>query len=208
MAEQLERRPGEFTLIALGPLTNVAALLHTRPDLRAAVREIVLMGGAAFAPGNVTPAAEFNFYADPEAARYVAETGVPLRIVPLDATRKALTPLEDAQTLERDGAPVTSAAGRMLRHLVERHSARSGVAACAVHDALAVAAAVQPDLLEWTEASVTVECTGEFTRGALVADVHQRTGQARNALVATGVDAAAFRELLLSRLRRYSRQDP
>ncbi|KAK1183352.1 nucleoside hydrolase [Streptomyces sp. NBS 14/10] len=201
MAEQLRGAdPGEITLIATAPLTNVAALLHIHPDTRALLREIVVMGGAAFAPGNTTPAAEFNFHADPEAARYVTESGVPLRIVGLDVTRKALTPLADADALVADGAPVTTAAGQMLRHLIDRYARRHRVRACAVHDALAVAAAVRPELLEWTEAWVTVECAGEFTRGALVADVHGRTGLAPNARVATGVDAEAFRAFLMSRL--------
>ncbi|GAA2431533.1 nucleoside hydrolase [Actinomadura vinacea] len=199
-AGEVRARPGEITLIATAPLINVAGLLHTHPGAGAALREIVVMGGAAFAPGNVTPAAEFNFYADPEAARYVTESGVPLRIVGLDVTRAALTPLADAETLIADGGPATSAAGRMLRHLIERYEWRHGVRACAVHDALAVAAAIEPGLLEWTEAWVTVECAGEFTRGALVADVHGRSGHAPNALVATGVDADAFRAFMLSRL--------
>ncbi|MFF7652325.1 nucleoside hydrolase [Streptomyces sp. NPDC007983] len=193
--------PGEFTLIATAPLTNVAALLHGHPDTRERLKEIVVMGGAAFAPGNTTPAAEFNFHADPEAARYVTESGVPLRIVGLDVTREALTPLADAEALIADGAPVTAAAGRMLSHLIDRYARRHTVRACAVHDALAVAAAVRPDLLEWTDAWVTVECAGEFTRGALVADVHGRTGHAPNARVASGVDAEAFRGFLMSRLR-------
>ncbi|WP_243982599.1 nucleoside hydrolase [Streptomyces sp. NEAU-YJ-81] len=201
MADQIRDRPGEITLIATAPLTNVAALLHAHPDTRTRLTEIVVMGGAAFAPGNTTPAAEFNFHADPEAARYVTEAGVPLRIVGLDVTRQALTPLADAQALIADGAPVTAAAGHMLSHLIERYARRHMVRACAVHDALAVAAVVRPELLEWTPAWVTVECAGEFTRGALVADVHGRTGRSANAKVATGVDADAFRAFLMSRLR-------
>ncbi|MGO4758113.1 nucleoside hydrolase, partial [Streptomyces sp. 2MCAF27] len=124
-----------------------------------------------------------------------------LHIVGLDVTRKALTPIADADALVADGAPVTTAAGQMLRHLIDRYARRHQVRACAVHDALAVAAAVRPELLEWTEAWVTVECAGEFTRGALVADVHGRTGLPPNARVATGVDAEAFRAFLMSRLR-------
>ncbi|MBP8536234.1 nucleoside hydrolase, partial [Streptomyces sp. MK37H] len=202
MAERIRGgAPGEITLIATAPLTNVAALLHAHPDTRTRLKEIVVMGGAAFAPGNTTPAAEFNFHADPEAARYVTEAGVPLRIVGLDVTREALTPLADAEALIADGTPVTSAAGRMLSHLIERYARRHAVRACAVHDALAVAAAVRPDLLHWTEAWVTVECAGEFTRGALVADVHGRTGLPPNAKVATDVDADAFGAFLMSRLR-------
>ncbi|MFC9428088.1 nucleoside hydrolase [Streptomyces sp. NPDC056987] len=194
--------PGGLTLIATAPLTNVAALLHAHPEAAPAIKEIVVMGGAAFAPGNVTPSAEFNFFADPEAARFVTEAGVPLRIVGLDVTRAALTTRSDIDRLLADGAPVTGAAGRMLDHLATRYARRHGVDACAVHDALAVAAAVRPDLIEWTDAWVTVECGGEFSRGKLIADVHGRTGFAPNAKVATGVDADAFRAFLISRLLR------
>ncbi|MFF1685815.1 nucleoside hydrolase [Streptomyces sp. NPDC058254] len=204
LAGQLrERGPAGTTVIATAPLTNIASLLHAHPEAAASIKEIVLMGGAAFAPGNVTPSAEFNFFADPEAARFVTEAGVPLRIVGLDVTRKALTTRDDIAQLLADGAPVTDAAGRMLAHLATRYEQRHGVAACAVHDALAVAAAVRPGLLEWTDAWVTVECGGEFSRGKLIADVHGRTGLPHNAKIATGVDTAAFRAFLTSRLLRH-----
>ncbi|MGX1667996.1 nucleoside hydrolase [Streptomyces sp. NPDC055400] len=210
LAEQLrERGPAGTTVIATAPLTNIASLLHTRPEAAVSIKEIVLMGGAAFAPGNVTPSAEFNFFADPEAARFVTEAGVPLRIVGLDATRKALTTRDDIAQLLAGGAPVTDAAGRMLGHLAARYEQRHGVAACAVHDALAVAAAVRPDLIEWTDAWVTVECGGEFSRGKLIADVHGRMGLPHNAKIATGVDTVAFRAFLTTRLlRRYGGDTP
>jgi len=204
LAAQLrDRGPAGTTVIATAPLTNIAALLHAHPEAASSIKEIVLMGGAAFAPGNVTPSAEFNFFADPEAARFVTEAGVPLRIVGLDVTRKALTTRADIDELLADGAPATGAAGRMLDHLATRYEQRHGVAACAVHDALAVAATVRADLIEWTDAWVTVECGGEFSRGKLIADVHGRTGLPHNAKVATGVDTDAFRTFLVSRLLRH-----
>lgn len=210
MAERLRERPGEITLVALGPLTNVAALLHRHPELGAAsrqgapIKEIVVMGGAAFAQGNVTPAAEFNFHADPEAARYVLESGVPIRVVGLDVTRRALTPAADIRALAEMPSRVTRAAATMLGHLAERFEARHGIAACAIHDALAVAAVIRPGLLRWTPATATVECAGEFTRGALVADVRQGAAEGSSTRIATEVDKTAFGEFLLARLGSYA----
>jgi inosine-uridine nucleoside N-ribohydrolase len=199
LAEQLADG-GRTTVVALGPLTNIAALLHGHPEAAAGIEEIVLMGGAAFAPGNITPVAEFNFYADPEAARYVTEAGVPLRVVPLDATRKARLLPADLEPFAASTTPAAVAAHRMLEYLVRDRGTRRGLPGGAVHDVVAVAAVLWPDLLEWEDAHVTVECGGEFTRGALIVDVYGRFGCADNARVATGVDLAEFRTLLLNRI--------
>ncbi|MCO6009745.1 nucleoside hydrolase [Actinoallomurus purpureus] len=237
LAAQLRSRPGTRTLIALGPLTNVAGLLHQYPEAAEWVREIVIMGGAAFVPGNVTAAAEFNFHADPEAARYVLESGAPVRLVPLDVTRRAEVTRESADALAALGG-TTAYAGRMLAHLADRVAERERAAAerrrvltgagwphggpapepagpvrtgdpvavARVHDALAVAAVLRPGLLGWTPAAASVECAGELTRGALVADVHGRTGREMTTLVATDVDADAFAALLAERLASYAEE--
>ncbi|MGI5121238.1 nucleoside hydrolase [Marinactinospora thermotolerans] len=203
LAEQALAAPGELTLVALGPLSNVAAMLARHPQAGPAFREIVVMGGAAFVQGNVTPAAEFNFFADPEAARYVLASGLPVRVVGLDVTRAALFPLEEAERLA--ALPATAGvAGGLLRDFALRYQARFGVAAVPVHDALAVAAVSHPALLGWAEGEATVECAGEVTRGALVADV-RRPERARRARIALSVDSAAFVRLLSERLTGYAR---
>ncbi|MBR8740374.1 nucleoside hydrolase [Nocardiopsis sp. MG754419] len=201
LAERALESPGELTLVAIGPLSNVAAMLARHPEAGPAFREIVIMGGAAFAQGNVTPAAEFNFHADPEAARYVLESGLPMRIVGLDVTRAALYPLSEAEHLA--GLPGTAGvAGELLRAYAVRYLERFGVPAVPVHDALAVAAVGHPDLIGWEEGSASVECAGELTRGALVADL-RTPDRARNVRVGRTVDADAFSTLLTEGIARH-----
>ncbi|MFC3999989.1 nucleoside hydrolase [Nocardiopsis sediminis] len=202
LAEQALAAPGALTLVAIGPLSNVAALLARHPQAGPALREIVVMGGAAFAQGNITPAAEFNFYADPEAARCVLESGVPVRVVGLDVTRAALLPLQAAEHLA-GLAGAAGAAGELLRGFVERYRERFGVAAVPVHDALALAGLIDPGLLEYGHGSATVECAGEVTRGALVADL-RTPGRSRTVRIARSVDADRFTALLTERLARHA----
>ncbi|WP_324650101.1 nucleoside hydrolase [Georgenia sp. H159] len=199
LARTVRERPGEVTIIAIGPLTNIAGLLHSHPDVAPLIAEVVAMGGAAYVPGNVTVTAEFNIHADPEAARYVAESGVPLRIVPLDVTRAALVTRADIDRLRAHGG-LARVAGDMLAYLARGFFASHGIEACAVHDALAVAALLDPELITWQRAAVTVECGGEFTRGTLIVDTRGRLGRETAVSVATGIDADAFRALLHSRL--------
>ncbi|WP_150255462.1 nucleoside hydrolase [Nocardiopsis deserti] len=202
LAEQALRSPGELTLVAIGPLSNVAALLARHPQAGPALREIVVMGGAAFAQGNITPAAEFNFHADPEAARYVLESGLPVRIVGLDVTRAALYPLREAEELAALPGTAGIAAG-LLRDYALRYRDRFGVAAVPVHDALAVAAVAHPELLGWEEGTASVECAGELTRGALVADL-RTPGRARHVRVARTVDADGFAARLTEGIASYA----
>lgn len=198
LEEQVRQAPGELTLVAIGPCTNVAALLQRLPD-PALVAEVIIMGGGVNVAGNVTPAAEFNFFADPEAARIVLQSGVKVRIVGLNVTRKALLHEADTDRLARSG-PAQRAISGMSRYYIERYAKTHGVAACAMHDPLAVAAAAKPNLLTWESYYVDVECRGELTRGMMIADVLRKSGRPANALVAMDVDADAFRTFLMDRL--------
>ncbi|MFE9245058.1 nucleoside hydrolase [Nocardiopsis sp. NPDC006938] len=206
LAERALESPGELTLVAIGPLSNVAAMLARHPGAGPAFREIVVMGGAAFAQGNVTPAAEFNFHADPEAARYVLESGLPVRIVGLDVTRAALYPLTEAEYLAT--LPGTAGtAGELLRAYAQRYLDRFGTPAVPVHDALAVAAVSHPDLIGWEEGSASVECSGDLTRGALVADL-RTPDRTRHVRVGRTVDADAFSALLTEGIARHAHPAP
>jgi inosine-uridine nucleoside N-ribohydrolase len=198
MEEQVRSRPGELTIVAIGPCTNVAALLQRLPD-PAMIAEVVIMGGAFLAPGNTNWVAEYNFHTDPEAARLVLQSGVKCRIVGLNVTRRALLYGEDAQRIAHAG-PVGRAIAQMSRYYIERYQKTHGVAACAMHDPLAVAVTARPDLVRWEPYYVDIECMGELTRGMSVADILRKSGKAPNALVAMDVDAPAFRDFLVSRL--------
>jgi inosine-uridine nucleoside N-ribohydrolase len=181
------------TLVAIGPLTNVALALARHPGAAAGIRRLIWMGGA-FSGGNVTAAAEFNCWWDPEAAARVLQAGIDLVIVPLDATRHAtVTPAEIALL-----APDAQA---MLGHYLEVYRTWYGADECRLHDPLAVAVLLDEAVVELVEARVEVDCTRDVSRGATLAERHGRTGPA-NARVALGADTERFRALLLQHLRQ------
>jgi inosine-uridine nucleoside N-ribohydrolase len=184
------------TLVAVGPLTNVALYLALHPD--GAPARIVLMGGA-IAEGNVTPAAEFNIWADPEAARRVFASGIDLTMVGLDVTHKALMTPAHADRLRSAGR-----AGKLVAELFDFyhrfHAETYGLPGSPIHDALAVAAVIRPELLQTKRRHVAIDCESELCRGRTVVDVWRRTGNEPNAHVAVAVDSEAFVELLLERI--------
>jgi inosine-uridine nucleoside N-ribohydrolase len=184
------------TLVATGPLTNVALLLATRPE--APPNRIVLMGGA-IAEGNVTPAAEFNIWADPEAAARVFASGLDVTMVGLDVTHRALLAGAHAEALRTTGR-----VGRVVAELLDFygvfHREVYGFDGSPVHDAAAVAQVLRPELLELKRLNVEIECESSLCRGRTVVDLWRRTGREPNAHVAVGIDSEAFVELLLQRL--------
>ncbi|HTF52104.1 MAG TPA: nucleoside hydrolase [Pseudonocardia sp.] len=202
IAQLALEHPGELVLIALGPLTNVARLVTEQPAAAAALREIVHMGGAAFAQGNITPAAEFNTFCDPEAARIVLTSGLPIRLVPLDVTRRTGFPRALSARLASSANPAAAAAGAMLLGMTAAHQARTGAAVCHVHDASAVASVLAPEAMTWQRAAVEVECAGELSRGALVVDALGRTDWPATVDIALSAREGVLEELLMSRLER------
>jgi inosine-uridine nucleoside N-ribohydrolase len=184
------------TLVAVGPLTNVALLLALRPDARP--DRIVLMGGA-IAEGNITPAAEFNVWADPEAARRVFESGIDVTMVGLDVTHKALLTPERAEELRSAGR-----AGKLVAELFDFyhrfHRRTYDLPGSPVHDALALAHVFEGGLLETVERHVAVDCASELCRGRTVVDLWRRTGNEPNAHVAVDVDGERFVQLLVDRI--------
>jgi inosine-uridine nucleoside N-ribohydrolase len=192
----LAERVGGITLAATGPLTNVALLLARHPEVRP--ERIVLMGGA-IAEGNVTPAAEFNVWADPEAAKRVFASGLDVTMVGLDVTHKALVRTEHKERLRTAGR-VGRTAAELLDFYDRFHREVYGFDGSPVHDAVALAYAFRPDLLEIRELNVEIDCESELSRGRTVVDVWRRTGREPNAHVAVDIDAPAFVELLLERI--------
>jgi inosine-uridine nucleoside N-ribohydrolase len=192
----LAERVAGTTLVAVGPLTNVALLLAMHPDARP--ERIVIMGGA-IAEGNVTPAAEFNIWADPEAARRVFESGIDVTMVGLDVTHKALMTREHAERLRGLGT-----AGRFVAELYDFfslfHHRTYGTEDSPIHDAVAVAHLLRPELLETAHRRVDVDCSWELSRGRTLVDLWSRTGKEPNAHVAVDVDGDAFMELLIERV--------
>jgi inosine-uridine nucleoside N-ribohydrolase len=183
--------------VPTGPLTNVALLLARHPDVAANLDRIVLMGGA-IAEGNVTPAAEFNIWADPEAAARVFASGLDVTMVGLDVTHRALLTDAHAQRLRAAGRTGTLVAD--LHGFYSRvHRERYGWDGAPVHDAMALAHVVVPGLVTTLERNVAIDCESRLCRGRTVVDLWQRTGRPANAQVATDVDAQTFLDLLIER---------
>jgi inosine-uridine nucleoside N-ribohydrolase len=197
LAERIHACERPVTLVPTGPLTNIALLLARHPDVAANLERIVLMGGA-IAEGNVTPAAEFNIWADPEAAARVFASGLDVTMVGLDVTHKALLTDAHAQRLRAAGRTGTLVAD--LHGFYARvHRERYGWNGAPVHDAMALAHVVVPGLVTTVERNVEIDCESQLCRGRTVVDLWQRTGNAANARVATDVDAEAFLDLLIGR---------
>jgi inosine-uridine nucleoside N-ribohydrolase len=192
----LAERVNGVTLVATGPLTNIALLLARYPDARP--ERIVLMGGA-IAEGNVTPAAEFNVWADPEAAKRVFASGIDLTMVGLDVTHKALVAMQHKERLRAAGR-VGRTVAELLDFYDRFHREVYGFDGSPIHDAVALAYAFRPDLLETRHLNVEIDCESELCRGRTVIDVWRRTGREPNAHVAVDVDGTGFVELLVERL--------
>jgi inosine-uridine nucleoside N-ribohydrolase len=193
-----ELREQRLTLIPIGPLTNIALLLATHPELAPQIERIVIMGGA-IGLGNVTPSAEFNVWADPEAAYRVFSSGLDITMVGLDVTHRAMLSAERADALRdkgRAGAVVADLHG-FYRQFHERVYGHSDTP---VHDALAVAHVIQPDVITIEPFPVEIDVTHGPCRGRTVVDQLRRTEKPDNALVATDVDAGAFIDLLTERI--------
>jgi len=189
--------PG-VVLVPTGPLTNVALMLERHPDVRDRLERIVWMGGA-IAEGNVTPAAEFNAFVDPEAAAAVFGSGIPVTMIGLDITHKALFGPAHAERLRDAGR-----AGRFVAELadffLEFHRQRYRFDGAPIHDAMAVAHVIDPTLVETLSCNVEIETQSEFCDGRTVVDRWLVRDAPRNANVGIDVDAERFLELLVSRI--------
>lgn len=190
LRDTVRAQPGEVTVVAVGPLTNLAAVLVQRPQFASEVREIVIMGGAA-GPGNVTPHAEFNFHVDPHAARMVFECGAPLIMYGLDITRQVRVDRDVLRRIEQLGSGPARAAAGMLAH----YAASGG----ALHDVLAVGHLLRPDCFRLQPCDVRIE-TAET--GRIGQSVVRRSGEP-NALVGFEADAELFLDFVIGRLARY-----
>jgi pyrimidine-specific ribonucleoside hydrolase len=160
----VRKYPHEVSLITIGPMTNVAAALNSDPELAGLVREVVMMGGS-LSGGNITPAAEFNVYVDPEAARIVFQSGIPIRMVGLDVTRKTTLTDEHVRVLEAAQNPVSQAAAKIGRNAINHTRDQGFLVGPNMHDSLAVASFIDPSIVKWKEYYVDVETTGELTAG-------------------------------------------
>ena len=190
------------TLCALGPLTNIAMALVKEPRIAARLEEIVLMGGAYFEVGNITPAAEFNIYVDPEAAATVFACGAPITVMPLDVTHKMLTTPERMQAFRDLGNRTGAAIAGMLSFSEHFDLQKYGWGGAPLHDPCVTAWLLAPEIFSGRQCNVEIETASELTRGMTVADYWLITDKPRNAMFIRDGDADAFYRLLIERLAR------
>jgi inosine-uridine nucleoside N-ribohydrolase len=200
IADAVRGSPEPVTLVPVGPLTNVALLLREYPELKERIAHISLMGGS-IGLGNTTPAAEFNVYVDPEAAREVFESGLQITMSGLDVTHQAGAGPAERERLRSIGR-VGVAAAELLEYFAVTYERVYGFDAPPLHDAVAVAAVLEPALLQTRPMRVDVECESELTRGETVCDFYGVTRRPPNADVGVGLDREGFFDLLYRSLAR------
>jgi len=192
IVREIMARPGEVTLVAVAPLTNVALAVRKEPRIVQAVREVIIMGGALRADGNTTSLAEFNFYVDPHAAHIVLESGLPITLLPWDISKDVVLTQANVDRLLRIASPISRFIADMTRFYIEFHEQTFGFAGCSINDPVAVALAFMPDLARTQSMHVAVEYISELSAGKSVISYvgdHQREPDAHDQL---GFDAALW----------------
>lgn len=205
MGSVLDESAEPVTIVATGPITNVARLFQERPLSRSKVREVVFMGGST-ERGNHTPAAEFNTYCDPEALDVVLHSGVPVRMVGLNLTHQALATPEVVDRMRDMDHEVGRVCAGWMGFFGSSYHRLWEFDAPPVHDPCTVAALIDPDLVSWRDVFIAVELQGRWTRGATVVDIHNRYPDlAPNAKVAMHLDAPRYWDLVLDSVDRLGR---
>jgi inosine-uridine nucleoside N-ribohydrolase len=196
-----DERP--LTIVTCGPLTNVATALAQSPGLASRLDRIAIMGGA-IGLGNWTPSAEFNIFADPEAADAVLGSGVPITLVPLEVTHRALATDEVIERIAELGTPVAEVSVALMRFFAETYQRVFGFDAPAVHDPCAVAAIIDPSIVPTRSMNVAIDTVSELSRGRTVCDVYGMTGRPPNVAVGVDLDVDRFWDLMVAALRSYA----
>lgn len=186
-----------ITLVATGPLTNVAALLLAHPEVTDGLHAISLMGGST-ERGNASPYAEFNIWADPEAADIVFGCGLPITMSGLNVTHQALATRDVLDRIAALGTPLAKICVDLLTFFADSYREVFGFEAPPLHDPVAMAWVIDPTLVSTVEANVTIELTGTYTRGATVVDLHKAAGRPPNARVAVGLETGRFWDLIVA----------
>lgn len=203
IVETLMREPpGTVTLCTLGPLTNVGLALRMEPRIAGRVKRLVMMGGGFFEGGNITPAAEFNIFVDPEAARDIFASGMPITMIPLDLTHRLLTRRQRVERLRGLGTRPAIALAEMLdffeRFDVEKYGSDGGP----LHDPAVIAWLIRPQLFSGRDCNVEIETVSPLTMGMTVVDWWRVSGRKPNATVLRFADDDAFFDLLIERVGR------
>jgi purine nucleosidase len=198
----MAREAGTVTLCVLGPMTNIALALIREPRIASRIKRIVAMGGGFFEGGNVTPAAEFNIYVDPQAARVVFEADIPITLIPLDCTHQALTSaarVEKFRVMKNKSGPATA---QLLEFFKRFDEQKYGTDGGPLHDPCVMAWLLKPELFQSRDVNVAVECESELTMGMTVVDWWRVTGRKPNATVCRSINAQGLFDLLTERIAK------
>jgi pyrimidine-specific ribonucleoside hydrolase len=202
MQEVIMNSPDKITLVPTGPLTNIAELFITAPEVKENIERISLMGGAAVG-GNWTPAAEFNIMVDPEAADIVFRSGIPITMCGLDVTHKAQIFDHEIEEMRQLGSKVSVMVAELMDFFAKFHKTL-GFEGSPLHDPCAVAWLIDPEMFSSKHLHVDIETCGEYTDGATVVDINGITGREKNVDVVFDVDRDRFVRLLYQSLKHYS----
>jgi purine nucleosidase len=208
LIEKILSAPGEYTIVAIGPLTNLAMAMRREPRIIPAIQEIINMGAAIRHQGNTTPLAEFNVYVDPHAAHIVYHSGAPITLVPLDVTYKCILTPADVSRLQRIDSPIPRFIADATRFYMEFHDEYQHIDGCVINDPLALALTFAPNLCDYEEHFVDVDIQGGVSMGKTFADFYKMSKKPANMRVALGVRARDFIELFLERMEALSRSIP
>lgn len=204
LGDEIRNAPGDITLIATGPLSNVADLLRCEPDTARLIGHLIMVGGAVAAAGDVTAAAEFNMYCDSEAARQVFRSPVTKTLIPVDVTREVMLGFELLRRLEQRQSSTSTLLQQILPGAYRNCRQHLGIEGIYVHAAIAVIAAVRPALFTMQRLHGDVETVGELTQGATIFDRRATSLQQPNMDVAVEIDAAGVEAVIVQALESAS----
>ncbi|NPV56563.1 MAG: nucleoside hydrolase [Anaerolineae bacterium] len=208
LIEQAMSAPGEYTLVAIGPLTNLALALRREPRLATAFAQVIHMGGAIHTSGNVTPQAEFNVWCDPHATHMVYHAGLPLTVVPLDVTYQCVLMQKHVDHLLQFKSPVSRFIAGTTRFYIEFHNEYQDIDGCIINDPLALALAFAPELVTCQEIFVDVDIAGGVSMGKTFGYFYKMGQGAPNAQVALAVKPEVFLDLFVDRMEVLCRKYP
>lgn len=193
--------PDQITIVAVGPLTNLALAIRMQPHFAAAIKEIIIMGGAIHHGGNTTPLAEFNLYCDPHAAHIVFHAGIPITLVPLDATYQTLLTHEDVHSLSPQDSPIAAFIEQSTRFYMEFHDQHQSLPGCVINDPLALAVTFAPELVTLQSLYVDIDISNGVSMGKTFADFYNMLDRPPNMRVALDVRPRQFIKLFLERIK-------
>ena len=205
LIEQIMSKPGEITLVAIGPLTNVAMAIRQEPRIVENVKEVFIMGGAMRHEGNTTPLAEFNTYVDPHAAHIVFHSGMPITLTPLDVTYQCILTKQDVERLLKIDSPITKFIADATRFYMEYHDEYQSIEGCVINDPMTLALTFMPEICDYQELYVDVDISGGVSMGKTFADFYNYDKKPANMKVALGVRPRVFMELFLERMEKLAR---